>query len=74
MNKFWRFCFRFALSFPVFSLDIARYAIGKGRKNLLAINMEISTKSNDRFGLNGAVQGVRAKYIWRVVSARRIFE
>ena len=45
--------FRFlAVSFPVFSLDIARYAIGKVRENLLAINMEISTKSNDRFGIN----------------------
>ena len=42
--------FRFlAASLYALSLDIARYAFGKVRINLLAINTEISTKSNDRF-------------------------
>ena len=38
-----------------FSLDIARYAFGKVRINLLAINTEISTKSNDRFRLKESI-------------------
>ena len=51
-NLFNCHCAHLALSLYAFSLDIARYAFEKVRINLLAINMEISTKSNDRFGIN----------------------
>ena len=48
--------FRFlTASSYAFSLDIARYALGKVRINLLAINTETSAKSNDRFGFIGGI-------------------
>ena len=49
-------------SYAIF-LDIARYAFGKVRINILAINIEISSNSNDRFGLEAAT-GIAAD-IWR---------
>ena len=54
-NRFDCRCAHLALSLYAFSLDIARYAFGKVRINLLAINTEISTKSNDRFGLKESI-------------------
>ena len=47
-------------------LDIARYAFGKMRINLLAINIEISSNSNDRFGINALATGTKSNtFIFR---------